>query len=102
MVGMRPPVLVRKLTKEERGRLEAGLHAKDLYEVRRCRILLASGRGMWAPRIAELLGCTDQTVPNVVREFGDAGLKACLTRGSSRPHTLHRKVGEGAEEQIRA
>jgi len=64
--------------------------------------LLASDRGAWAPRIAELLGCTDQTVRNVVREFEQEGLDACLTRGSSRPHTLHRKVDEVADEQIRA
>jgi transposase len=93
---------VRELTEPERERLEIGLHAKELYEVRRCQILLASGRGMWAPSIAELLGCTDQTVRNVVREFEQAGLTACLTRGSSRPHTLHRKVDEGADEQLRA
>jgi transposase len=99
---MRPPILVRALTKTERDRLEAGLHSKELYEVRRCQILLASDRGAWAPRIAELLGCTDQTVRNVVREFEQEGLDACLTRGSSRPHTLHRKVDEVADEQIRA
>jgi transposase len=49
-----------------------------------------------------MLGCTDQTVRNVVREFERAGLDACLTRGSSRPHTLHRKVDEVADEQVRA
>jgi len=70
--------------------------------VRRCQILLASDRGEWAPHIAEMLGCTDQTVRNVVREFERAGLDACLTRGSSRPHTLHRKVDEVADEQVRA
>jgi transposase len=99
---MRPPVIVREVTEEERERLAAGLGSKDLYEVRRCQILLASDRGEWAPHIAEMLGCTDQTVRNVVREFEQAGLEACLTRGSSRPHTLHRKVDEVADEQVRA
>ena len=42
--------------------------------MRRCQILLASDRGEWAPHIAEMLGCTDQTVRNVVREFEQAGL----------------------------
>jgi len=95
-------VIVRALTEEERERLAAGLDAKDLYEVRRCQILLASDRGEWAPHIAEMLGCTDQTVRNVVREFEQAGLDACLTRGSSRPQTIHRKVDEVADEQLRA
>jgi len=99
---MRPPIVVRALTKRERDRLEAGLHSKDLYEVRRCQILLASGRGEWAPRIAEMLGCTDQTVRNVIREFEQAGLEACLARGSSRPRTIHRKVDAVADERLRA
>ena len=102
MEGMRPPIFVRELSDEEQERLEAGLRSQDLYEVRRCQILLASGREEWAPHIAELLGCTDQTVRNVVREFEQVGLEACLTRGSSRPHTIHRKVDEVADEQLRA
>ena len=99
---MRPPVIVRALTEEERERLAVGLAGQDLYEVRRCQILLASDRGEWAPHIAEMLGCTDQTVRNVVREFEQAGLEACLTRGSSRPQTIHRKVDAVADEQLRA
>jgi transposase len=93
---------VRELSDEERERLEAGLHSQDLYELRRCQILLASARGEWVPRIAELLGCTDQTVRNVIRDVEQAGLEACLTRGSSRPHTIHRKVDEVADEHLRA
>jgi transposase len=41
-------------------------------------------------------------VRNVIREFERDGLDACLTRGSSRPHTIHAKVDEVAAEQIRA
>jgi transposase len=99
---MRPPIIVRTLTNQERERLSDGLTGSDLYEVRRCQILLASDRGEWAPHIAEMLGCTDQTVRNVVREFEQAGLDACLTRGSCRPQTIHRKVDEVADEQLRA
>jgi transposase len=99
---MRPPIIVRSLTDQERERLEAGLRSKDTFEVRRCQILLASARGEWVPRIAEMLGCNDQTVRNVLREFERDGLDACLTRGSSRPHTIHAKVDEAGREQIRA
>jgi transposase len=101
-MGMRPPIFVRGLTRAERDRLEAGLHAKDLYVLRRCQILLASDRGEWVPRIAATLGCDDQTVRNVIREFERDGLDACLTRGSSRPHIIHAKVDAVAAEQIRA
>jgi transposase len=99
---MRPPIFVRALTESERDRLEAGLHSKDVYVLRRCQILLASGRGEWVPQIAETLGCNDQTVRNVIGEFERAGLDACLTQGSSRPHTIHAKVDAVAGEQIRA
>lgn len=99
---MRPPVFVRALTETERERLEAGLRSQDPYVLRRCQILLASARGAWVPRIAEMLGCNDQTVRNVLYEFEREGLDACLTRGSSRPHTIHAKVDEVGREQIRA
>ena len=101
-MGMRPPIFVRELTKPERERLEDGLRSQEVYELRRCQILLASARGEWVPRIAEVLGCTDQTVRNVIREFEREGLDACLARGSSRPHTIHAKVDAVAAEQIRA
>ena len=99
---MRPPIFVRPLTGVERDRLEAGLRSPDVYVVRRSQVLLASARGEWAPRIAATLGCNDQTVRNVIREFERDGVDACLTRGSTRPHTIHAKVGEVAAEQIRA
>src|SRR6266496_6869403 len=99
---MRPPVFVRPLTDFEEARLEAGLRSKDLYVLRRCQILLASARGEWVPRIAEMLGCNDQTVRNVLHEFERDGLDVCLTRGSSRPHTIHAKVDEVGRQQIRA
>ena len=99
---MRPPIFVRELTQTERDRLEVGLHAPDVYTLRRCQILLASARGEWVPRIATTLGCNDQTVRNVIREFERDGLDACLTRGSSRPRTIHAKVDAVAAEQVRA
>jgi transposase len=86
----------------EQARLEAGLRSKDLYVLRRCQIVLASARGEWVPRIAATLGCNDQTVRNVLQQFEREGLDACLTRGSNRPHTIHCKIDEVAEEQLRA
>jgi transposase len=99
---MRPPIVVRELTEEERGRLQEGLRATDAFVVRRCQILLASERGEWAPRIAEMLGCNDQTVRNVLKRFEQEGLDACLTRRSSRAHTIHAKVDAVGCEQLRA
>ena len=102
MGGMRPPIFVRELTEEERRRLEVGLRSKDTFVVRRCQILLASARGEWVPRIAATLGCNDQTVRNVLRRCEQDGLDACLTRRSSRAHTIHAKVDAVGCEQLRA
>src|SRR3954449_5428548 len=102
MMSMRAAVFVGGLTECEQARLEGGLRSTDRYVVRRCQILLASARGEWVPRIAELLGCNDQTVRNVLRELEQDGVDACLTRGSSRPHTIQVKVDEVGRQQIRA
>jgi transposase len=95
-------MFVRELTEAEHGRLEGGLRSSDVFVVRRCQILLASDRGEWVPRIAEMLGCNDQTVRNVLKRFEQDGLDACLTRRSSRAHTIHAKVDAVGCEQIRA
>lgn len=99
---MRHPIFVRSLAGVERDRLEAGLRSPDAYELRRCQILLASDRGEWVPRIAATLGCNDQTVRNVIREFERDGLAACLARGSNRPHTIQAKVDAATAERLRA
>jgi transposase len=49
-----------------------------------------------------MLGCNDQTVRNVVQRFEEDGLDACLTRRSSRAHTLHATVDAVGCEQLRA
>jgi transposase len=99
---MRAPLFVRDLTEEERSRLEVGLRSKDTFVVRRCQILLASARGEWVPRIAATLGCNDQTIRNVLKRFAQDGLAACLTRRSSRAHTIHAKVDAVRREHLRA
>ncbi len=99
---MRRPIFVRPLTKAEQDRLRTDLRSPDPYVVRRCQILLASARGERVPRIAEMLGCNDQTVRTVLRAFERDGLDACLRRGSSRPHTIHAEVDAVAGEQLRA
>lgn len=85
---MKRAVLVRPLTDVERQHLETGLRSSDAFVLRRCQILLASARGEEAPQIARQLGCDDQTVRNAIHAFHHSGL-ACLSKGSSRPHTIH-------------
>jgi len=85
---MKPPVFVRDLSAEERQALQDGLHSPVAFTLRRAQMLLASARGERAPRIAQALGCSDQTVLNAIAAFNTCGL-AALTPGSHAPHTRH-------------
>jgi transposase len=98
---VRPPKFVRGLAAAERTALEAGLRSSDAFVLRRCQILLASARGERAPRIAEQLGCDDQTVLNAIAAFNGQGL-ACLVRGSPRAHTTYPAFSPGGVARLLA
>ena len=97
---MKPPIFVRTLSKEERQELEAGLRSSDAFVLRRCQILLASSRGEHSPRIANNLGCGQQTVRNASHDFDERGLGA-LEAGSSRPREVHAAFDESATQALR-
>jgi transposase len=101
LVRMRPPIFVRTLTDEERAAVEKGLRSPDAFVLRRCQILLASARGERAPRIAEHLGCDDQTVLDALHAFNASGL-ACLQKKSSRAHRTRLVFGPEPAERLRA
>jgi transposase len=88
---MRKPIFIRALTPDERHALTAGLRSPNRGTVRRCQILLASSRGQHARLIAEVLGCNDQTVRNVLHAFNTHGL-AALQPGSCAPHRMPHAV----------
>ena len=98
---MRPPTFVRPVTPQERARLEAGLRSSAAFELRRCQILLASARGERAPASASAVGCSTQTVHNVLRAFHARGLVS-LTRRSSRPRTVRPAFAGAGAEALRA
>lgn len=98
---MRTPIFVRPLSDAERRTLEAGLRSGEAFVLRRCQVLLASSRGERAPRIAEALGCNDQTVRNAIRAFNERGTGA-LEEGSSRPRTIRKKLDEGGAERLKS
>jgi transposase len=99
--GMRPPIFVRTLTDDERQALEKGLRSTDAFVLRRCQILLSSARGERAPRIAEHLGCDDQTVLDALHAFNAVRL-ACLQKQSSRAHRTRVVFGPQQVERLRA
>ncbi len=99
---MRPPIFVRPLTDAERAAITAGLRSPDAFTLRRCQILLASARGERALRIAEQVGCDDQTVLDALHAFNAKGVDA-LHKGSSRAHHPRPPAFPGARaEQLRA
>lgn len=97
---MKTPIYVRDLTEEEQQRLKIGLHSKDGFEVRRSQIVLASSRKETARKIARSLGCDDQTVRNVIKQFNAAGLEV-LKAKSHRPHRIKAIFTEENIEQLK-
>jgi transposase len=97
---MKAPIFVRRLSHEEEQQLRTGLRASDGFTLRRSQILLASAAGQSAPRIAQQVGCTDQTVRDVIRDFETRGV-ACLARQSSRPKSARPQLDGSKREQLR-
>ncbi len=98
---MKPPIFVRKLSKEQREALEAGLRSKDAFVLRRSQILLASSRGESPPRIAASLGCGSQAVRNAIHAFNERGLGALQPGCSSRPRRTQAAFDEKSAEAVR-
>ena len=84
---MKTPLFVRPLTEAEHRQLEAGLHSKQAFTLRRCQILLQSAQGQSAAQIVANLGCADQTVRNSLRAFEQRGLE-CLAERSHAPKSV--------------
>jgi transposase len=97
---MKTPIFVRSFSKEEREALQAGLRSKDTFTLRRCQMLLASSRGEHAPKIAQSLGCGQQTVRDAIHDFNHRGLDALVAK-SSRPRTTRDAFDEESAEVLR-
>ena len=63
--------------------------------------MLSSGEGRTPRQIARLLGCTDQTVRNVIWAFEREGL-TCLEQKSSVPKSRRPELDEAKRERLRA
>ncbi len=98
---MKKPLFVRELMEGEREKLKGGLRSREPFTVRRSQIILSSDRGERAPRIAEFVGCNEQTVRNAIVAFNEQGLRA-IEMGSKRPKTTKPIFTEEGEEQLKA
>ena len=97
---MTEQLFVRQLTAAERRELEAGLRSGEAFVLRRCQALLASGRGEGVGPVARAVGCSRQTVRNVLHGFNARGL-ASLRRGSHRPKSARPELDEGKRERLK-
>lgn len=98
---MEEPIYVKKISKQQRKKIEAGLRAKEAYVLRRCQIILASDRGEKASEIAKQVGCSEGTVRNTINAFNEKELE-CLKKKSSRPNKLRTILDEEKSEQLKA
>ena len=97
---MTEQLFARELTPAARRELEAGLRSGEAFVLRRCQALLASGRGEGVGPIARAVGCSRQTVRNVIHGFNARGL-ASLERGSHRPKTAKPELDEGKRARLK-
>ena len=97
---MTEQLFVRELTSAERRELESGLKSNEAFVLRRCQVLLASARGEGAGPIARAVGCSRQTVRNILHGFDARGLES-LRRGSHRPKSARPELDEGKRERLK-
>jgi transposase len=81
--------------------MAVGLRSSNAFIVRRCQIVLASEYGAGIARVARQVGCSEQTVRNVVHAFNAQGV-AGLQRRSSRPHPTRQRLGAEEAERLQA
>ena len=98
--SMKTPIFVRSFSDEEREALQASLRSKSAFTLRRSQMLLASSRGQYVPKIAESLGCGEQTVRDAIHDFNERGLDALVAR-SSRPKRTREAFDKESAEALR-
>ena len=79
-------MFIRPLTDDERIPLEADRRTADACRVRRAQIVLARARRLSPKPMAQLVGCSVQTVRNVIHAFHTRGVEGLETQ-SNRPKT---------------
>jgi hypothetical protein len=96
---MRPKLIDRPLTEDERQQLKVGLRSVKAFTLRRCQILLATAEGEPPSRIAGIVGCTRTTVSQVISDFNSRG--SCVSMRSGDDRTLCEEVGPESRKSIR-
>src|SRR5262249_37012479 len=87
------------LTDAERLQLEGDRRTADAFRVRRAQIVLASARRLSPKPIAQLVGCSVQTVRNVLHAFNTQGM-AGGGEQSRRPQTDAPRLGAAKWDRL--
>ncbi len=90
---------IREMTTEEKMELKEGLRSPEAFTVRRCQILLNSEKGETAPRMAEGLHCSAQSVRRAIHAFNQEGT-LCIHEKSSRPQSSVFSFDQAALERL--
>jgi hypothetical protein len=78
---------MRPLTDDERMQLEADRRLADAFRVRRAQIILARARRLSPTPMAQLVGCSVQTVRHVLHALHTKGVEG-LGKQANRPQTV--------------
>jgi transposase len=97
---MKPPLFIQSFSAAEHRVLEAALRSRDAFTLRRAQLLRASARGDRPSQIAAYLGCSTQTVRNVLHAFQSEGL-GCLTAQSTAPHRVQALWEKERDDELR-
>ena len=84
---MKTPIFVREMTADEIAAIKTGLRSSDGFVVRRSQIVWSSSQQETARKIAKRLGCDDETVRKVIKQFNAQGLKVLR-----QAHGVHTKL----------
>ena len=99
ITGGMKAIKIRKLTTKEEQELTEGLSSSEAFTMRRCQILLSSEQGQTAPKIAEGLHCSAQSVRRAIHAFNQEGI-LCIYEKSNRPHSSIFSFDEAALERL--
>jgi len=97
---IKTPIFVRELTAEEITVVQTGLRSSDGFVVRRSQIVWSSSKQETARNIARQLGCDDETVRKVIKQFTQQELKV-LQAGSRRPHKTAAQFADECVEKLK-
>ena len=100
MIGGMKAIQIREFTTDEKEQLEKGLRSSSAYTVRCSQMLLSNAEGRTAPRIAQDLHCSAQSVRRAIHGFNNDGPSAIYEK-SRRPHCAAFSFNEGALERLK-